>query len=216
MGQGSARCYARRPSGRSCRSGRWQGPEVYFAGRAWPWATTRGDVAQLGERCVRIAEVRGSSPLISTIRRRLEPGGRRRRRNLTRIACQTQPSLRRRHRLALRAGGAPRRPGHRSMACAGDSDVAPGQSAPGASDASPSPAADGARCRQPHLRDRERPHAVHAHRRGRVAHRGAAGRGAATAQSRRPGHRAGQAAGRLRRAGTGGPRTLRRASWRDP
>ena len=30
------------------------------------WRTTRGDVAQLGERSVRNAEVRGSSPLVST------------------------------------------------------------------------------------------------------------------------------------------------------
>ena len=32
-----------------------------------------GDVAQLGERCVRIAEVRGSNPLISTKSFQTEP-----------------------------------------------------------------------------------------------------------------------------------------------
>ena len=31
------------------------------------FASARGDVAQMGERCVRNAEVRGSIPLISTI-----------------------------------------------------------------------------------------------------------------------------------------------------
>ncbi len=41
-------------------------PEVY-CGRRVATGHASGDVAQLGERCVRIAEARGSSPLISTI-----------------------------------------------------------------------------------------------------------------------------------------------------
>ena len=37
-----------------------------YTSAEWPRAAARGDVAQLEERCVRIAEARGSSPLIST------------------------------------------------------------------------------------------------------------------------------------------------------
>ncbi len=122
------------PGGRSCRWGRWQGPEVYFAGRAWPWATTRGDVAQLGERCVRIAEARGSSPLISTIRPSPLTGGL----DTDRMPDAAIPTHR--HRLALRLA-APLVILAVAVACAGDSAGTPGPSALGTSDPAPSQAA---------------------------------------------------------------------------
>ncbi len=49
---------------------RLKGPSAKLGGILRPLSMARrhtiGDVAQLEERCVRIAEVRGSSPLIST------------------------------------------------------------------------------------------------------------------------------------------------------